>query len=228
MFRSIWRAQAGLLALGVVLVGGLLLSDALAPLPFISSEAPAGAAVDASRSDVAAVSSARIDDATSASAGTSPGAVTAGQIGDALARFSAGGGSGVDTLARPAQSTTTDTAAAVTTLEGGAGATVSVPRNAADGVTIAFPDTGTVGVGLPDAASSGTAQRLDDGTIAFPGGGSSANAVIPTAVGAQMLTVVQDATAPTRYAYPLTLPTGRTWSRWATVPRSSTRTATRS
>lgn len=75
-------------------------------------------------------------------------------------------------------------------------------------MTIA-PGTSTkVTINLPNAASATTGVLLSDGSVAYPGSGGSANVVIPGKAGAQLLTVIANRNAPTRYTYPLTLPAG--------------------
>lgn len=63
-------------------------------------------------------------------------------------------------------------------------------------------------IALPFASKAEPAEMLQDGSVAYPSIGASANAVIPTARGAQLLTVIDSKDAPESYAYDLSLPAG--------------------
>ncbi|MCZ2822663.1 hypothetical protein O2V63_20185 [Modestobacter sp. VKM Ac-2977] len=67
-------------------------------------------------------------------------------------------------------------------------------------------DGSTLSIGLPFRGEAGTA--VTHGTVVYPAHGS-ANVVVPTLMGAQMLTVVADAAAPTHYAYEIELAAGQ-------------------
>ncbi|MCJ1706550.1 hypothetical protein [Microbacterium sp. VKM Ac-2923] len=87
--------------------------------------------------------------------------------------------------------------------------TVSVPRNAVDGVDIGLNDT-TISVQLPRAADAGGAVVLDTGAITYPSATSVANTVVPTDSGAQLLTTLSSTEAPTSYAYDIASTDGST------------------
>lgn len=57
-------------------------------------------------------------------------------------------------------------------------------------------------VQLP-AGTIGNGSKTNDGRIVYAGNNGSASAVIPSADGAQMLTVIKSRNAPTNYAYPV-------------------------
>ncbi|MEV8545631.1 hypothetical protein [Streptomyces sp. NPDC051572] len=108
-------------------------------------------------------------------------------------------------VAEPVPSTTDADSAAITTQ---AGARLEVPRNPEDGVTLQGDGVPALSIELPNADESKDAVRLKDGTVAYPGTDGSAQAVIPTDDGVQMLTTISEATAPTRYAYGVNVPDG--------------------
>lgn len=102
-----------------------------------------------------------------------------------------------------ASATDADSAAVVKSAQG----TLDVPRNLTERVK-AVVGSNTVSIALPGAQSASRATRLANGTIAYAGSGESFNTVIPTSSGVQMLTTVKSASAPTQYAYAMTLPRG--------------------
>ncbi|HLP22431.1 MAG TPA: hypothetical protein VK139_00095 [Microbacteriaceae bacterium] len=87
-------------------------------------------------------------------------------------------------------------------------ATYDIPRDASEGLSVSRSDGLGYSIHLPGSDGASDAVRLDNGAIAYPGTGSSANAAISTLDGFQMLTVIADANAPTRYAYRIDLPSG--------------------
>ncbi|MFD3873140.1 hypothetical protein [Streptomyces sp. NPDC058623] len=89
------------------------------------------------------------------------------------------------------------------------GATVDVPKAASGEVTLA-PDAGTgFSVSLPAGASDGPGTLVAPGTVAYPSGDGSANAVQALeGGGARMLTVISVPTAATEYRYDVTVPGG--------------------
>lgn len=108
-------------------------------------------------------------------------------------------------VSEPAPSTTDADSAAVVTQNG---ATTEVPKNPEDGVAFATDGAPPITIGLPNADESKDAKRLSDGTVVYPGSNGSANAVIPTEHGVQMLTTIENADAPTRFAYKVDVPDG--------------------
>jgi hypothetical protein len=93
-----------------------------------------------------------------------------------------------------------------------AGATVTVPVDASTGIQVK-PDGPVVGttIGLPYANSADSATRSKTaGVVVYDNNnGSSTIPVAHTDGSVQITTVLNDASAPTRYDYPLTLPAGR-------------------
>lgn len=87
------------------------------------------------------------------------------------------------------------------------GATVDIPKNPDDGVTIETNGV-TVTVELPGAEDASDAKRLSDGTVVYPGSDGAANAVIPTSDGVQMITTIANKDAPSSYEYKVSVPTG--------------------
>jgi len=129
-----------------------------------------------------------------------PGAETsATSVAEALS------GAAASKVAAPAAAAATADDAAVTS----GSVTVSVPRNASDGVNIGVSGT-TISVQLPDAASASGAVALDTGAITYPSATSVANTVVPTDSGAQLLTTLSSADAPTSYSYDIASTDGST------------------
>lgn len=129
-----------------------------------------------------------------------PGAETsATSVAEALS------GAAASKVAAPATSAATAEDAAVTN----GSVTVSVPRNATDGVDIGLGGT-TISVQLPEADSASGAVALDTGAITYPSSTSVANTVVPTDTGAQLLTTLSSAEAPTTYAYDIASTDGAT------------------
>lgn len=85
---------------------------------------------------------------------------------------------------------------------------VSVPNDPNRGVQVTLRNGQKMSVGLPNAARSGKAAKTRKGAVAYAGKNGSANAVIPTADGVQLLTTIENRKAPTSFAYPITLPQG--------------------
>jgi hypothetical protein len=85
---------------------------------------------------------------------------------------------------------------------------VQVSDDPTRGVVLAGESGPSLSVGLPFADEAEEAVTQDDGTVIYPGQGS-ANVVVPTVVGAQMLTVIADESAPTRYSYAIDLAAGQ-------------------
>lgn len=90
---------------------------------------------------------------------------------------------------------------AETTLE------VQVPTTAEDGVSLSVGDF-DLNISLPHAAAADSGQLLGDGTTVYPSDGASSNAVVPTAGGVQLLSVLESREASESYSYGLTIPTG--------------------
>lgn len=85
---------------------------------------------------------------------------------------------------------------------------VQTPSHANEGVVLAL-DAGTnVTIGLPNAGGAAPPQNLADGSTAFPNEDGTTQVVRETPGGTQLLTVAEDASAPTRYAYDFGLPAG--------------------
>ncbi|WP_158854823.1 hypothetical protein [Saccharothrix deserti] len=84
--------------------------------------------------------------------------------------------------------------------------TVKIPRDAASGLTITS-DAGTMTIGLP---AVGAATRTTAGTVVYQGdSGRHSIGVQPTADGGfRTFAHLADASAPTSYAFPMTLPEG--------------------
>lgn len=91
-----------------------------------------------------------------------------------------------------------------------AGATVDIPKDASDGVTLAgMEGPAIIDIALPNAHAAKDAQQVAPGVVAYAGTNGSANAVQATEDGAvRMLTVIDNPHAPTAYDYNVTIPNG--------------------
>ena len=107
-------------------------------------------------------------------------------------------------VAEPVESTQTATAAAVAEV---GDITVEVPKAPDEPVSLADGET-EVMVTVPNADEAGTAVRTADGAVVYPSSDGSATAVIPNAAGVQMLTIIANRDAPTRYTYDVDVPAG--------------------
>jgi hypothetical protein len=105
--------------------------------------------------------------------------------------------------------TTSDTDSAIQAVT--AGASVDVPKDASDGVTLGSSDGSkpAIDISLPNADAAGDAKQVAPGTVAYPANNGSANAVQATEDGGvRMLTVIDNPSAPTAYEYKVTVPGG--------------------
>jgi len=102
--------------------------------------------------------------------------------------------------------TTSDSHSALKAVVGGA--TVTVPKHAADGVTLSGQDGSQLTVQLPNAAQGSDAAAVANGVVAYAGTNGSANAVQATEHGVRMLTVIDSPSAPTMYDYKVSVPNG--------------------
>ncbi|MFF3432003.1 hypothetical protein [Streptomyces sp. NPDC002602] len=123
--------------------------------------------------------------------------VTTSEVAAALNTTDAGNG---DLVAEPVKAFVDTDSAAIITKDG---TTTDVPKDPEKGVSL-----GSVNVGLPNADEAKDAKRLSDGTVVYPGTDGSAQAVIPTGTGVQMLTTIANVDAPTRYDYKVGVPDG--------------------
>lgn len=87
--------------------------------------------------------------------------------------------------------------------------TVQIPEVADDGVSLTVGDF-SLGISLPNASQAGSATQLNGGAVAYPAEGDSANAVIPTSGGAQLLSIIENEKASESYPYDLDMPAGHT------------------
>lgn len=84
---------------------------------------------------------------------------------------------------------------------------VQVPATASDGVSMSVGDF-DLNISLPQAAAVDSGHLLGDGTTVYPSNGASSNAVIPTAGGVQLLSVLEGQEASETYSYDLTISDG--------------------
>jgi|GEM_PF-901838 len=90
-----------------------------------------------------------------------------------------------------------------------AGASVEVPRDPNDGVSLGASDGPKLEIQLPNANNAQDATQVAPGTVAYPSGNGSANAVQATEDGGvRMLTVIDNPNAPTKYDYGVSIPEG--------------------
>lgn len=111
-----------------------------------------------------------------------------------------------DLVAAPVASATDADSAAVTTTS--AGVTLDVPKDADQGVSLKAEGLPEVTVELPNADDAANATRLNDGTVVYASGNGSANAVVPTEGGVQMVTTIANSDAPTSFPYKVDVPDG--------------------
>lgn len=126
--------------------------------------------------------------------------VTASEIATAINQTDA---KSDDLVAEPISSKTDADSAAVTTLNG---STTDIPKDPEEGIDL--KGESNITIGLPNADEAKDAQRLSDGTVTYPATDGSANAVIPTNDGVQVLTTIANSDAPTRYDYNVSVPEG--------------------
>jgi hypothetical protein len=92
-----------------------------------------------------------------------------------------------------------------------AGATIDVPKDASEGVTLSNPNGPSLDIALPNADQSGSGQQVAPGVVAYASNDGSANAVQATEDGGvRMLTVIDNPNAPTKYDYKISVPEGGT------------------
>ncbi|OGY85332.1 MAG: hypothetical protein A3F54_02880 [Candidatus Kerfeldbacteria bacterium RIFCSPHIGHO2_12_FULL_48_17] len=97
-----------------------------------------------------------------------------------------------------------DSAAIVTTGE----TTVDIPKDPAEGVTLAMEGV-SIDIQLPNADEAKDASTVAPGVVAYAASNGSANAVQADDSGAvRMLTIIDNADAPTEYPYTVTVPDG--------------------
>lgn len=115
-----------------------------------------------------------------------------------------------DVLASSDQTnTTSDSDSAIQAVT--AGASVAIPKDASDGVTLSSTDGSkpAIDISLPNADAADDAEQVAPGTVAYPANNGSANAVQATEDGGvRMLTVIDNPNAPTTYTYKVTVPDG--------------------
>lgn len=80
---------------------------------------------------------------------------------------------------------------------------VSIPLNPADGVTY-----GDITIGLPTSSAAEDAQSVQPGVVGYDDEQFSVAVALKSSADLQFSTVVSDASAPTRFDYELTLPSG--------------------
>jgi hypothetical protein len=99
----------------------------------------------------------------------------------------------------------TATAAVVATTEA---ATIEVPRDAAEGVTLAADGAAPITVTPPSAEQARDAKEIEPGVVAYSGTNGSATAAQVTDLGVRMITIIESAQAPETFTYKLAVPAG--------------------
>lgn len=127
--------------------------------------------------------------------------VTAGEVKQAL-QYTPGVLTASDQSA-----TTSDTDSALVAAT--AGATIDIPKDASEGVSLAANDGPSIDISLPNADQANDAKQIAPGVVAYSANNGSANAVQATEDGGvRMLTVIDNPKAPTTYDYKVTVPNG--------------------
>lgn len=102
----------------------------------------------------------------------------------------------------------------------GANGTLDVRRDPNEGVKAAVNGQG-VSISLPYAKSASAATRLSNGAVTYASASDSANTVVPTSSGVQMLTTIKSSAAPEQYAYPIVADPKFSWHWWGVEVRYS-------
>lgn len=90
----------------------------------------------------------------------------------------------------------------------GEGVSIEVPQVASEGISMTTAE-GTVGIGLPTASSAEDAAYDPTGAVAYDNSNATTTvATVREAGSVQITTVIEDASAPSEYAYPVDLPAG--------------------
>lgn len=82
-----------------------------------------------------------------------------------------------------------------------------MPVNSIDGVDLTVAGH-EIEVSLPGQPSSGSGQKLADGTVVYPSDNGAASAVVAGETSVQMMTIISEASAPAAYTYDVKLPEG--------------------
>ncbi|GAA1130711.1 hypothetical protein [Arthrobacter flavus] len=85
----------------------------------------------------------------------------------------------------------------------------TIPSDLSDGITMRGEDGERFNIKLPNASSAESPVTHFDGTVMYPGE-TSANSVIVSDLGVQMLTTIAGADAPVQYSYEVVLEEGQT------------------
>jgi hypothetical protein len=89
------------------------------------------------------------------------------------------------------------------------GVDITVPTDPSQSIAFGTPSGQTVSIDLPFAESASGAEVVADGVVTYDNNNSSSTAPVVKDDGSlQVVTVIDSATAPTRYPYELTLPAG--------------------
>lgn len=85
---------------------------------------------------------------------------------------------------------------------------IDIPKNPEESVTLETKEGPSIEITLPYASTASEATVIADDTVAYSADNGAANAVQVQESGVQMLTVIDNANAPTEYPYSITLPEG--------------------
>lgn len=87
---------------------------------------------------------------------------------------------------------------------------VDIPKDPEEGITLGLEDGTELNIELPNSDEAKNAKRVAPGVVAYPANDGSANAVqADESGGVRMLTIIDNADAPTEYEYKVTVPDGR-------------------
>lgn len=87
-------------------------------------------------------------------------------------------------------------------------AMADIPADPAQGVILHTSDGSFITIDLPNAQNLGRGIKQANGMVLYPGINEADQVVVPTATGAQFLTLINGVEAPEDYGYPVTIPAG--------------------
>jgi hypothetical protein len=109
--------------------------------------------------------------------------------------------SAIDAVASQPLENSIDVVSADSTITGGAGVSVELSSDAADGVSVDSPTAGEFEIGLPFAEAADRAEVVDGVVVYDNNNGSTTTPLVNDDGSVQILTTITDENAPTEYTY---------------------------